>query len=70
MANNDQLFDLGESLYASVTVFNENLYVHIRVYVKWKFPTKNGVSLMTTQWETFMKLHTKKGTPSTNGITV
>ena len=46
MANNVQLFDLGGSLYASVTVFNKNLYVHIRVYVKGKFPTKNGVSRM------------------------
>ena len=70
MNTNDTMFDLSGSVFAVVSLFMGNLYVHIRVFSNNKYPTKNGISTSASQWEALMKSINRKGTNTTSGVTI
>ena len=70
MNTNDIMFDLSGSVFAVVSLFMGRLYVHIRAFSNNKYPTKNVISMLVTQWEALMKSINRKGTNTTSGVTI
>lgn len=64
------LIDLSGDLFAVVSIYNSLLYVHIRRYSFGKYPTKSGICMLLSQWDSVTKNLSKKGTTSIAGLTM
>lgn len=66
----DTSIELGGNVYAVVSLYNSLIYVHIRRYVCGKYPTKDGICILPSQWKSLSNIVIQEGTTTISGMRI